>query len=88
MTRHGISQWLGGDGSGLRTAVAGLGRIGWGFHLQHCSHDPRFDVVAVVRRRLQKAEVGKWFELYAELASTKGIVSAEWNFSDEDSASL
>ncbi len=38
----------------LRTAIAGLGRIGWGFHLQHCSHDPRFDVVAVVDKEAER----------------------------------
>lgn len=43
----------------LRTAIVGLGRIGWGFHLPQALRHPGFDLVAVVdplQERLDEAE--------------------------------
>eukprot|EP01047_Picozoa_sp_COSAG01_P072469 COSAG01_NODE_11531_length_1912_cov_2.636514_1_plen_374_part_00 len=38
----------------LRTVVAGLGRIGYSFHLRHCAADERFVVVGVVDKEADR----------------------------------
>lgn len=63
--------------TGLRTAIAGLGRIGWGFHLQHCSQDPRFDVVAVVDKEAERcAEAREHFPACCAFATWEDFLAS------------
>eukprot|EP00973_Karenia_brevis_P000186 24571-Karenia_brevis.AAC.1 len=44
------------------------------------SSDKKFDTVEVVRKRLQKAEVGMWTELYRDLAEAQARQAADMHF--------
>jgi scyllo-inositol 2-dehydrogenase (NADP+) len=69
----------------LRTAIAGLGRIGYSFHLQHCVIDPRFEVVAVVdKEHLRCAEAALEFPDVATFSTWDELLASPQTFDSLD----